>query len=194
MAFINKFIIFPLCPHCLQESVAFYFSSAHNGVSFWVCGHCQKGVCAESQVTGSAVLNFNQLITIYPKPKPATAPKFTPPSIANLYLEATTCQKTKTFTAAAIVARKTIEVAVNQLGGTGSNLLKKIDHLATEHLITQSLAVWAHEIRLIGNDAAHELEPPTAEDVQQAIFFAEMFLTYAFTLPGMLEERRKSRT
>jgi hypothetical protein len=49
---------------------------------------------------------------------------------------------------------------------------------------------WAHEIRLLGNDAAHEEDPFTPPEAESLQAFTQLFLTYAFTLPGMLAARK----
>jgi hypothetical protein len=46
---------------------------------------------------------------------------------------------------------------------------------------------WAQHIRLDANDATHEPEEFSEEDAKRLQVFAEMFLTYAFTLPAMLK-------
>jgi hypothetical protein len=46
---------------------------------------------------------------------------------------------------------------------------------------------WAQHIRLDANDAAHESEEFSESDAKKLQVFAEMFLTYAFTLPEMLK-------
>jgi hypothetical protein len=48
---------------------------------------------------------------------------------------------------------------------------------------------WAHHIRRLGNDAAHEEEPFEEDEARGLQSFTELLLTYAFTLPGMLVER-----
>ena len=48
---------------------------------------------------------------------------------------------------------------------------------------------WAHEIRHLRNDATHEEDPFTDDEAQALQSFTELFLTYAFTLPGMLVAR-----
>ena len=47
---------------------------------------------------------------------------------------------------------------------------------------------WAQHIRLEGNDAVHGPDDYTEKDAKDLHTFAEMFLTYAFTLPEMLKK------
>lgn len=53
---------------------------------------------------------------------------------------------------------------------------------------------WAHAIRLDGNEAAHEEEPFDKETCEALKSFTELFLMYAFTLPGMLAERSAKKS
>jgi hypothetical protein len=47
---------------------------------------------------------------------------------------------------------------------------------------------WAHHVRLDANEAAHEVEEFSDDDAKTLRTFAEMFLTYAFTLPASLKQ------
>ena len=49
---------------------------------------------------------------------------------------------------------------------------------------------WAHIIRDEGNDAAHEDEPYGKDEAIGLEAFTRLFLTYAFTLPGMVKKLR----
>jgi hypothetical protein len=49
---------------------------------------------------------------------------------------------------------------------------------------------WAHQIRELGNDAAHDEDPFTEHEAQTLQAFTELFLTYSFTLPGMIAARK----
>jgi hypothetical protein len=94
--------------------------------------------------------------------------------------------------AAAIMFRRTIEIAtkiINPDAPKSDNLKKRIDNLPAD-LATPAMKDWAHHIRLDANDAAHDPEQFTNADVKQLQIFAEMFLTYAFTLPAMMKRAR----
>ena len=188
----------PECPHCGTKKVAFYYQSSFNNqnpmyiTSFWRCGNCGRGVCIES-----LGINFHSqnpivnLMNMYPNSATFDAPEHTPENIAGDYKTAKKNLLGNEYKAASIMARTALEAAVKEFDARGVNLKQKIDNLAEQHVITQSLAEWAHEIRDIGNDAAHESSPISQADAEQAVYFAEMLFTYLFTLPGMIEERRK---
>jgi hypothetical protein len=69
--------------------------------------------------------------------------------------------------------------------GPHENLVKRIDRLRNAGLITASVAEWAHEIRLDGNQSAHELvgDPKRAADYCR---FLKVFLEVAFDLPDKI--------
>ncbi len=60
--------------------------------------------------------------------------------------------------------------------------------------IDQKLMTWADELRLIGNDAAHDLDIVIEKvDAQDALDFVEAILMYAFSLTRKFEEFKNRR-
>ena len=68
---------------------------------------------------------------------------------------------------------------------------KRIEQAAKNNKLTPELAEWAHQIRVLGNDAAHE-EVFTQAQAREMSAFTEIMLQYMFTLPGDLEAARKA--
>jgi len=89
-----------------------------------------------------------------------------------------------------MMSRSVLERTVQKFSASGRSLKEKIEYLAQEHTITQSLADWAQTLRVIGNEAAHEMDPVDEKEAQQALYFSEMLLRYLFTLPHMVEQRK----
>jgi Domain of unknown function (DUF4145) len=99
--------------------------------------------------------------------------------------------KRKNFDAAGTMFRKSLDVGLKIINPAGrGSLEKRIDSLPEDMGITPAMKDWAHEIRHLGSDAAHEDEPFAPEEAGALQSFMELFLTYAFTLPGMLAARR----
>jgi hypothetical protein len=67
------------------------------------------------------------------------------------------------------------------------NLKKRIADLSSD-FATPAMKNWAQHIRLDANDATHGEDDYLVEDAKNLHTFAEMFLTYAFTLPEMLRK------
>lgn len=94
--------------------------------------------------------------------------------------------------------RGVMEVALQELetkaGAPPSKapLIKRIDQLAGQGLITAGLAEWAHQIRLDGNRSAHELvgDPAVA---RAYVDFLKLFLEVSFDLPERISKMKSAR-
>jgi hypothetical protein len=97
--------------------------------------------------------------------------------------------------ASGAMSRKVIDVSTQQLlgdeGKKYGNIRDRIDVLAEKNALTPDLKDWAHEVRLGGNDAAHDKDPYSKEEAEELLDFTELYLTYVYTLPGRLNERRE---
>jgi hypothetical protein len=90
-------------------------------------------------------------------------------------------------TTAALAFRRSIELAAKKLKPDAKGDLKQRITNLPDDVVTPAMKNWAHRIRLEGNDASHDEGEFSKEDAETLRAFAEMFLTYAFTLPAMLE-------
>ncbi len=186
--------VLPECPHCHSREITFYLlaqTGFHPYVSAWICANCKRGIYLEGHVINhNGNFPFKAFNTCYPAPDIERAPEFTPEQAAHDFEEAASCLRTGNYKAASIMARASLEAAVKSLEAKGNNLKEKINDLAARHIITPDLADWAHEIRTIGNNAAHDGTPHTKQDAEDIIDFAEMLYIYLFTLPGRIKTRR----
>jgi hypothetical protein len=86
--------------------------------------------------------------------------------------------------------RRALELALKdkapELKGT---LQKRIDALAKETKLTPDLATWAHSVRELGNEAAHDEPEPTDEDVADLGAFTRVVLEYLYTMPAKVQRR-----
>lgn len=166
------------------------------------CQVCGKGVIAVFEapgnivqfgqwVQGNAGMNGNAiLVNTFPKLLTAAAPEHTPENVKRFYLQGMENLE-RHFDAAGTMFRKALDAALKQLDPAAKGTLqKRIDSLDPSIGVTPAMKQWAHEIRLLGNDAAHEDDPFTGDEAKSLQAFTEMFLTYAFTLPGMLAARK----
>ena len=91
--------------------------------------------------------------------------------------------------AAGTMFRKAIDVGLKiKFPEIKGKLYIRIKKAEEARGLTPELAAWAHQIRLDGNDAAHEEEPFTKEEAESLHTFTDLVLRYLFTLPGMLAE------
>lgn len=132
---------------------------------------------------------------IEPPPKTPEAPAHTPETVASFYIEACDNMRRRSWTSAASMLRKSMEVALKQFAPDieAWKLEKRIDKLAAENLITPALKDWAHELRLDGNEALHGTEPATEELATRMERLTYFLLTYLYTLPAQVAEARQAR-
>lgn len=86
--------------------------------------------------------------------------------------------------------RRALELTMKDKGpALKGTLEKRIDALATEGKLTADIAEWAHSIRTLGNEATHDEEEPTDEDVADLAAFTRVVLEYLYTMPAKVARR-----
>jgi len=77
----------------------------------------------------------------------------------------------------------------------GKNLVEKIDGLSS--VLPSNIVFHLHDLRLLGNDAAHDLIPPDQEELHLAINLIEDILNFLYELDykawSLTEWRKKKR-
>lgn len=194
------------CPHCHTKQVAFQI---HNSIplpgkdnrvwnEFAICGQCGVGVVAiyHSELgrqPGQELHNHPDDFTqtaLHPKPESPEAPQHLPENVEKFFLQAVENKK-QNFDAAGAMYRKSLDVGLKEkFPDIKGNLKSRIEKAAKKGAITTELGKWAHHIRLEGNDASHDEDPYSDEEVVELHRFTELVLMYLFTLPGMLEEAK----
>jgi len=93
--------------------------------------------------------------------------------------------------AAAMLYRRSIDVAIREKHPEiKGNLAPRIEKLVTLGLLPPSMKDWSDQIRLIGNDGAHEPEGVTREELVPMRGFTEAFLRYFISIPFEVALRR----
>ena len=95
---------------------------------------------------------------------------------------------------AIMLAASAIDAMLKDKGYKKGTLNTRIDEAATKHLITDEMALWAHEIRLDANDQRHADENaplPTEADAKKVIEFAKAMAEFLYVLPAMVTRGRK---
>ena len=90
--------------------------------------------------------------------------------------------------------RAIIESVCREKGTKGTNLCQMIDGLVTEGELTQKQADVLHDLRKIGNDAAHEALSQTPEVFNAAFEVVEHLLMGIYIVPTTATRIMKSRT
>lgn len=182
------------------------------GMTYWdvmaVCANCQRAILAfldgyslqpgfvePKSATNPLKDGMYFLAGVEPKPPPLDAPEYTPENIASPFRQAMDNFHRGNWDACGMAGRKALDLATKHLDQSlaDTKLVGRIDALAEAHRITPDLKEWAHEVRRLGNDAAHEDDPFSKDDAEALIKFTRTFLEYAFTLPGSLAKRRAEK-
>jgi hypothetical protein len=106
-----------------------------------------------------------------------------PNTIKSAYDQAARSFSASLFEPCVLMCRKCLEATCNNLGADGKDLYSKLQGLLNAGHIDSRLLQWAHEIRLIGNEAAHDINTKvTKRDARDVLDFTEAILIYIFSL------------
>jgi len=119
-------------------------------------------------------------------------PELLPPAVVHAYRQAEqTYFPEGNEDASGTMYRKALDVGLKLIEPALTGTLgAKIKCLTKTGKLTAELAAWADQVREIGNEAAHDADPLTRDELTALRSFTEMVLTYLFTLPNMVRKRR----
>jgi hypothetical protein len=186
------------CPYCRQHTalsqalnhsareVPAIWRDPRNGDSWWIgiCNYCFQPCLVK-----------NDAQQVYPNPIPEPTDERVPEPIRKDLDEAKACFAINAFRAAAIMARRTIQSVVHEHGHTAGNLMNQIDAMAAAGQITHQIKEWAHEVRFVGNDAAHPNGVEVGKaDAEVIIELAKQLLQNIYVAPSIAQQLRAART
>ena len=146
------------------------------------------------------ILHDIELVNIFPGT--SAIPKHIPSAIEIPFHEALSCQAIQTYNAAGCMFRTTVDLVTKKMleGLQGKNppknvkvnLARRIKYLSDEKLLSQNLEELSTNIRLDGNDAAHEANLKK-DDVEAMNDFTTLLLEEIYTNPKKIELAKESR-
>lgn len=118
-----------------------------------------------------------------------------PSQPAKYYLQALASLDFKSWDGAVLLSRTAIQSIMKLMNAPAGNLKSQIDSLVTSGSLVQSIAKWAHRIRVLGNEAAHADDESeiTESDARQITSLVEYLLQYLYVLPAQIEENVQSQ-
>ncbi|MGC4231486.1 MAG: DUF4145 domain-containing protein [Niabella sp.] len=126
----------------------------------------------------------------YPSTK--TPNKDVPELIIETYREALKVEKIS-YTAFALLIRKTLELLCKDQKAIGSNLKLQIDDLVKKGIIPQTLSQMADTLRILGNlgahDGSYQLIYPEIYDMKD---FITAMLEYVYVAPAKIKKLKES--
>ncbi|MBP1638959.1 MAG: hypothetical protein H6Q17_542 [Bacteroidetes bacterium] len=179
------------CPHCniaspniyLQHQFATTDANDQNERIWcnYVCSNC-GGVTLASKYRSSDIA-----LEIFPQPQivedciPEKAKQFLQQAIETIHAPA----------GSIMLAASAIDAMLQEKGFGKGSLYTKIQDAATDHLITEGMAQWAHQIRLEANDQRHadaDAALPNEEDAKRIVEFAQALAEFIYVLPNKVNQ------
>lgn len=151
---------------------------------FYKCARCGGVVTAFGKREGDFVIGII--------PKTQDVSNYVPPKAKSFLLQA--IQSIHAPAGAIMLAASSVDAMLKEKGYIEDSLNSRIEKAAKDHLITDEMAKWAHQVRLDANiqrHANHEKELPTNDEAKKAIDFAKAFAEFLFVLPAMVEKGLK---
>jgi hypothetical protein len=192
------------CPFCGESgnfSVAYHAekvkSNSKKKLNFDTlkCGNCTGYVmCLWSAAEGWGGL-YDFKILPWPT-RVDTHPQEYPDQIGRYWIQAHRTISDENWDAAAVMARSAIQLSARQLGAKGKDLNAEIEELANQGKLPPIMRDWAHEVRALGNAAAHprpEADLTEPRDAKDIVAFLDRYLEYVYTLPDRIKEYRERR-
>ena len=180
---------FVVCPTCHQPAALLLAPGPdRKTIADWFHTSQARGEFDACEQSGWDVL------TSFPQFEEKSAPLHTPADIARLYKQAASASARQEFEAAGFLYGKVLESSIKQLDSTISGpLATRIEALAKKGILSPEVASWAHEIRIVRNDAVHQLEQPSSDDVLAIAEFTEAFLLVVYTMREKYKARQSKK-
>lgn len=115
------------------------------------------------------------------------------PQVRSIYQEThkALCNKQSILTGIGI--RALVESVCKEKKAKGRNLKDQIDNLVEQGVLTKAGADFLHELRFLGNEAAHEVETHDENTLSIAMDIAENLLQNAYIIPKAAERLKKRK-
>lgn len=135
-----------------------------------------------------------KIVCMYPTPQPPYTHPSLPANIQKEFRDIQCIAKQGLSPSLVMTGCRTIlETAVRELGGEGKRLIDRINDLKDKAVVNGVLAEWAHQIRIDGNSAVHEMSN-TQIEAEELVEFTKLFLQYTFEFPSRIHEIRERKS
>lgn len=187
------------CPYCHERTslnirAQHTIDSAHLQYQIGECNGCNGCVLVLRPSDPYRTTSDKPISIIYPHPLPVSVSDIVPENIRIDMSEAKLCLSISAFRGAATLARRTLQVICMEKGAKKEKLADQIDELSEKNIITDEIKKWAHEIRYVGNDAAHPNDAlVTKEDAEEILELLDSLCDVLYIAPSKAEKRREAR-
>ena len=178
------------CPHCNVDKPSLPYTTRFQtqrydggGERLWyvyVCNRCGGAILATSDIAGSAIIAMYPSGTEVDENIPETAKNYLKQALNSLHAPA----------GSVMLSASAVDAMLKAKGYKEGSLYNRINKAAEEHIITNEMAKWAHEVRLDANEPRHadEKEPlPTEDDARKCVDFVLALGQFLFILPARVQ-------
>jgi hypothetical protein len=168
------------CPFCGAKPLAVV--AYRNAFNTWLyCINCEKASVANAD-------SFGRYVS--PGRLTLPTPDGVPEGDASLWQQIRACLSVGASTAVAMLCRKmllhlahTHESTQNPNATPPQNFVSAVDYLKTNYLVPIQFHNWIDKIRLVGNEANHELPQVSEDDARDIALFTHNLLITLYELP-----------
>jgi len=191
MPILGTILAIKRCPHCkidqpnLTKITEFSTKPFYGGSSprFWKtysCVRCGGAVLAFSDTDGGEVRGFYPKVAAVNEVIPKPASSYLTQAIDSLHSP----------DGSVMLSASAVDAMLKAKGYNKGDLYPRIKMAVDNHLITEEMAQWAHNIRLDANAQRHADEQAvlsTTEDAQRCTEFALALAEFLFVLPSRVQ-------
>jgi len=178
------------CPYCSIAKP--YLPKVHHlqtgkdnksGGRFWFiykCSKCGGVVVASSNAPNQPVSDIFPVVASLSDSIPLKARSFLEQAINSLHAPS----------GAKMLCASSVDAMLKEKGYKDGSLFTRINLAKENHLITEDMALWAHEVRLEANDERHadeENELPNQEQAERMLEFTKALAEFLFVLPSKVK-------
>lgn len=159
------------------------------------CPECQNPILTKSTIVYVAdEFFFGEATKLYPADEFYISPDL-PITIKHALLESIRCFRAKSYTATAIMCRRTIEGFCEIKQARETNLFKSLEKLKNLGVINEQLHEWANQLRLVGNEAAHDISIEFSQvDAKDILDFTIAILDFTYSFKDKFDSFKARRT
>ena len=164
-------------------------------VSFRVFSENSEDIDFSYEEDGNTVGSPVQAVTLYPSRNEGRGvikdDYLLPPKIQRIYKETINAFNNQQPVLGGMGIRALVESICKDKQAKGKDLFHKINDLVVIKVLTSDGATILHQIRTLGNDAAHEVKPHKFEQLSLAMDVCEHLLQGVYILPEHAKETFK---
>ncbi len=191
MPLLDTHLILDRCPHCSIDKPNLkciltcitdnYRNTNKRDWNFYRCARCGGIVTASASAPGHETQQIFPELSSIDGNIPSRAKEYLEQAVDSIHSPA----------GAIMLSASSVDSMLKEKGYKKGDLYTRINKAAEEHLITDEMATWAHQVRLNANDQRHadeEIELPNEEDAQKTIDFTLALAEFLFVLPSRVEK------